>query len=548
MAAPLISVRCCSQPWRRTLTHLPWTRLPTTKHISLQIFQSTRFNSSHSLATPVFNHALKFSERLAIIDEKSSYTYGDLYNGGCHLAAKIGKRPGSKIAFLTPNNGEYVRTQWAIWMSGAVAVPLCKSHPSSTLKYYVEDSQSDLIIATEDMKDKVADLGVEVLVVEENTEEDALELNPAIVSSDDPAMMLYTSGTTGPPKGVVLTHNNLESQAKCLISAWEWTKDDRILHILPLHHTHGIVNCLLCPLTVGASVNMLDSFNAKKVWDTFMSNPPNINVFMAVPTIYAKLLEYHSNAGLEKTETVSALSTNLRLMVSGSAALPVPVLEQWREVSGHTLLERYGMTEIGMALTNSLHGERFAGCVGKPLPGVTARVVRGREVLIEGNSKEMTSEDSEEGELHIKGPNVFKEYFNKPEATKKEFTDDGWFKTGDTAKVEKGVFRILGRTSVDIIKSGGYKISALDVERVLLTHPVIEDVAVVGLEDQTWGQKVAAVVVVNNDSSLDLDNLKEWCKDKMAKYWIPTQLKVLDEMPRNTMGKVNKKELAKTVF
>lgn len=512
-----------------------------------------RSMSSIQLATPVFTHALKHSERLAITDDTTSYTYGSLYNYSCHLAAKIGKRPGMKIAFLTPNNGQYVGVQWAVWMSGGVAVPLCKSHPTPTLKYYVEDSQACLIIVTEDMKDKVVDLGVEVMVVGENTEVDAVELNPAVLGADDPAMMLYTSGTTGPPKGVVLTHRNLESQANCLISAWEWTKDDKILHILPLHHTHGIVNCLLCPLTVGASVNMMGSFNAKKVWEILAAEPHLINVFMAVPTIYAKLLEYFSAAGLNKEETTEALSSNIRLMVSGSAALPVPVLEQWREVSGHTLLERYGMTEIGMALSNSLNGERYPGCVGLPLPGVQAKVIRWAEggeceVLAEGDSQKISTTDSEEGELLIKGPNVFKEYFNKPEATKKEFTEDGWFKTGDTAKVDNGVFKILGRTSVDIIKSGGYKISALDVERVLLSHPDIVDVAVVGVEDQTWGQKVAAVVVINKGSTLDLDMLKEWCKDKMAKYWTPTELRILEEMPRNTMGKVNKKELVKNIF
>lgn len=509
--------------------------------------------SSNQLATPVYTHALKHADSLAITDDTTTYTYNCLYNYSSHLASRIGKRPGMKIAFLTPSNGQYVCVQWGVWMSGGVAVPLCQSHPVHTLRYYVEDSQAGLIIVTEDMKEKVADLGVEVMVVGDNNEVDAVELNPAVLKADDPAMMLYTSGTTGPPKGVVLTHRNLENQVGCLISAWEWTKHDKILHVLPLHHTHGIVNCLLCPLTVGASVNMMGSFNASKVWEVLTAKTPKINVFMAVPTIYAKLLEYFSAAELKKEDTTKTLSSNIRLMVSGSAALPVPVLERWREVSGHTLLERYGMTEIGMALSNSLAGERFPGCVGRPLPGVQAKVVRWGEggacqVLAGGDSESISTADSEEGELLIKGPNVFKEYYNKPEATKKEFTEDGWFKTGDTAKVEAGVFKILGRTSVDIIKSGGYKISALDVERVLLTHPDILDVAVVGVEDQTWGQKVAAVVVINKGSSMDLRMLKEWSKDKMAKYWTPTELKILEEMPRNTMGKVNKKELVKNIF
>jgi len=279
-----------------------------------------------------------------------------------------------------------------------------------------------------------------------------------------------------------------------------------------------------------------------------------VNLVMAVPTIYAKLLQHAEKEGLS-SHTITEASKDIRLMVSGSAALPTPVLEKWKELTGHTLLERYGMTEIGMALSNPLEGTRTPGAVGSPLPGVKARIVRwtdsesGYGVLAEGDSSSVSVDISEEGELLISGPNVFQEYLNKPEATKKEFTEDGWFKTGDTAKVENGIFKILGRTSVDIIKSGGYKISALDVERILLTHQNIQDIAVVGVEDLTWGQKVAAVVVLADEScSLSLQELRSWCSDKMAKYWIPTELRTLPEMPRNVMGKVNKKELIKTVF
>jgi len=307
-------------------------------------------------------------------------------------------------------------------------------------------------------------------------------------------MILYTSGTTGLPQGVVLSHGNLDSQAGCLIHAWKWAPHDTLLHMLPLHHTHGIVNCLLCPLTVGASVRMLARFEAGAVFDSIINK--KVNLVMAVPTIYAKLLQHAEKEGLS-SHTITEASKDIRLMVSGSAALPTPVLEKWKELTGHTLLERYGMTEIGMALSNPLDGTRTPGAVGSPLPGVKARIVRwtdsesGYGVLAEGDSSSVSVDISEEGELLISGPNVFQEYLNKPEATKKEFTEDGWFKTGDTAKVENGIFKILGRTSVDIIKSGGYKISALDVERILLTHQNIQDIAVVGVEDLTWGQKVA---------------------------------------------------------
>merc|ERR1740128_1285352 len=405
------------------------------------------------------------------------------------------------------------------------------------------------MLATPDYVETVHPLDCKVVEFSGRDPCENLDHDPVSVAEESPAMILYTSGTTGPPKGVVLTHNNLYHQAQCLIDAWEWTASDRLLHTLPLHHTHGIVNCLLCPLTVGATVKMLPSFNAQQVWTSLCDN--EVNLFMAVPTIYAKLIETFNKEQMDRDRIETACKA-IRLMVSRSAALPTPVLERWRQITGHTLLERYGMTEIGMALSNPLHGTRTPGAVGSPLPGVKARIVRSKEgeeeVLGEGTHEGVSEQDTEEGDLLIRGPNVFQEYLNKPDATRKEFTEDGWFKTGDTCKIEKGLFRILGRSSVDIIKSGGYKISALDVERVLLSHPGIQDIAVVGVPDPTYGQRVGAVLVLQAGEQLQLQDLRSWCKDKMAKYWIPTELRILVSMPRNTMGKVNKKELVRDVF
>ncbi|XP_023337014.1 acyl-CoA synthetase family member 3, mitochondrial [Eurytemora carolleeae] len=469
-----------------------------------------------AVVTPVYSKALHFGDRVAIIDESGSYSYNNLYGRAKKLAETIEKEvpgPGSKITFLSPNSSEYIVAQWAIWMAGGVAVPLCKSHPLPSLRYYVEDSGSVITLATPDLAEKLYPLENKVIEYfsTNETKSDVLPAPaPVKLFSSSPAMILYTSGTTGPPKGVVLSHGNLESQANCLISSWRWVESDKILHVLPLHHTHGIVNCLLCPLNVGASIQMLPGFDAARVWSALVNN--EVNIFMAVPTIYAKLIEYFDKTNMSSS-TVTNACKGIRLMVSGSAALPTPVLERWKEITGHTLLERYGMTEIGMALSNPLDGVRVPGAVGSPLPGVSARIVswdkNGNEkVLVEGEHGFVSSENSEPGELLIRGPNVFQEYLNKPEATKKEFTESGWFKTGDTCKVENGVFRILGRTSVDIIKSGGYKISALDIERILLTHPRIQDVAVVGVPDPTWGEKVGAVVVVSQGQQLTLQQLR----------------------------------------
>jgi len=343
--------------------------------------------------------------------------------------------------------------------------------------------------------------------------------------------------------------NNVIAQTECMIKPWSWSENDKILHILPLHHTHGIINCHLCPLHIGASIQMLPQFDPKMVLDQLLNG--DVNVFMAVPTVYAKLLEYLKTNEINNVQKI--LSNKIRLMVSGSAALPQPIFEEWKLKTGHTLLERYGMTEIGMALTNPLVGTRKPGYVGHPFPGVKARIVNpDGQVLVEGDETSIETiarHESEElnGDLQIKGPNVFKCYYGRPEATEKEFTKDQWFKTGDTAQFSEQSFKILGRSSVDIIKSGGYKISALHVERLLLAHPDIKDIAIVGIEDSTWGQVLGAVVV-SSEQGISLEKIQEWAKDKMPKYLIPKKLKLMSELPKNHMGKVNKKQLLKIAF
>jgi malonyl-CoA/methylmalonyl-CoA synthetase len=346
------------------------------------------------------------------------------------------------------------------------------------------------------------------------------------------AMMVYTSGTTGRPKGVVTTHANLESQVASLVEAWGWGPDDRIVLVLPLHHVHGIVNVLMCALWSGAVCEMLPGFDPAAVWDRLASGEPTL--FMAVPTIYRKLIATWEAAGSDRQRRWSAGAARLRLMVSGSAALPVQTLARWREITGQTLLERYGMTEIGMALSNPLHGTRRAGSVGMPLPGVEVRLVDDQGAPVgEGTP----------GEIEVRGGNVFLEYWGRPDATRVAFRD-GWFRTGDVAVREGGAYRILGRTSVDIIKTGGYKVSALEIEEVLRTHPAIIECAVVGLADPEWGERVAAAVELRPGSMLDLDSLKRWAREQLAPYKIPRALQVVPALPRNAMGKVTKPDVA----
>jgi malonyl-CoA/methylmalonyl-CoA synthetase len=238
----------------------------------------------------------------------------------------------------------------------------------------------------------------------------------------------------------------------------------------------------------------------------------------------------------EKQEIGKCLE-RFRLMVSGSAALPVSVLEQWWEISGHTLLERYGMTEMGMAISNPYRGERRPGYIGQALPGVKVRIANEEDEMVDAGTP---------GEIQVQGPNVFLEYWNKQQETRESFTGDGWFKTGDIALYENGSYRILGRNSVDIIKSGGYKISALEIEEVLRTHPNIHDCGVVGIPDEEWGELVAACLVVAGEEP-DLVELDNWIREKLPSYKVPRKYLIRSDLPRNVMGKVTKKEL-KTMF
>jgi malonyl-CoA/methylmalonyl-CoA synthetase len=333
---------------------------------------------------------------------------------------------------------------------------------------------------------------------------------------------------------VVTTHQNIQAQVTSLMTAWQWTSQDRILNVLPLHHIHGIINVLTCALWAGAECHLLGQFEAESVWNRLSEG--DLTLFMAVPTIYAKLIAAWEASPRDRQQKYSQGCANLRLMVSGSAALPIQVLEKWQQISGHFLLERYGMTEIGMALSNPLEeGQRKAGFVGTPLPQVDVRLVddRGNPVPAE-----------HPGEIQVKGPTVFLEYWQNPNATAQAF-QEGWFRTGDMAIFTQGNYRILGRISVDIIKTGGYKVSALEIEEVLRTHPHIQDCAVVGVTDPEWGEKVCAALILKPECDLSLDSLRRWAKEQLAVYKVPTRILSLEALPRNAMGKVTKSAVVK---
>ncbi len=489
---------------------------------------------------PLIALASRRTGRTAIVDSHDRFTYEDLVDASARVATALlaGRKDlhEERVAFLFTPGFPWVAVLWGIWRAGGIAVPLPLNSVVRELEYFVEDTKASTLLCdvqNASLLTQFATRGMRILSYEGFSGQLSADLPDTIddCSPDRRAMILYTSGTTSQPKGVVTTHANIAAQITSLVEAWDWSADDQILLCLPLHHVHGIINVLSCALWSGATCEMLPRFNADMVWNRIAGG--STTLFMAVPTIYVKLIAAWEAASPERRAELSAACGRLRLMVSGSAALPVSTLERWREISGHTLLERYGMTEIGMALSNPLRRERVPGSVGTPLPNV--------EVRLAGEHGEQVAQGVA-GEIEVRGPSVFKEYWGQTEATRAAFRD-GWFRTGDTAVVEDGHYRILGRTSIDILKTGGHKVSALEIEETLRKHPSVAECAVVGVPDAEWGERVAAAVVLNAGNAIDLASFRTWAKDWLAAHKVPSRLLVLDSLPRNAMGKVTKPAL-----
>ena len=551
------------------------------------------------------------ADRIAVVASEGLFTYRDLLEASTRVARRLlaavpgtraadgtGIRPGAgdlgeaRIAFLVPPGFHHVAVQWGIWRAGGVAVPLAVSHPLPELAHVLNDVEPVAVVVHPSLTDRITPLaeerGLPVLDAGKLCEAlDAAELpasapgvppdQPPLpgVSGNRRALVIHTSGTTGHPKGVVMTHAHVEAQVTSLVTAWEWSSEDHILLVLPLHHVHGIINVVTCALWAGACCQMLPRFDAPETWERFARG--DVTLFMAVPTVYIRLIRAWEEASEGDRGRWSEGARKMRLMVSGSAALPINVLERWREITGQVLLERYGMTEIGMGLSSPLRGERRPGYVGQPLPGVEVRRV--------DDAGHVLSDSEAPGELEVRGPGVFSEYWQRPEETVGAFRD-GWFRTGDVATEENGYYRLLGRMSVDIIKTGGYKVSALDVEETLREHEDVEDCAVVGVPDPELGERICVALVAPGEATvvapgeatvvapgeatvvapgeatvvapgeatvdpgiatIDADAVLAWAKQRLAPYKVPREIRIVAELPRNAMGKVQKQDV-KTLF
>jgi malonyl-CoA/methylmalonyl-CoA synthetase len=433
----------------------------------------------------------------------------------------------ARVAFLVPPSFAFVAVQRGIWRAGGIAVPLAVSHPPAELDHVVRDSGASIVVGSGRPAEALAEIATrhaarfirtpDLLAGNGDSPPFPETGTVPLFPPDRRAMILYTSGTTGKPKGVVTTHANIAAQMASLIKAWEWTSEDRALSVLPLHHVHGLINVVGCALAAGASCEILPQFETEPAWERLASG--DVTVFSAVPTIYHRLIASWDAAPARMQRARSEGAGRVRLMMSGSAALPRKTLDRWREITGHVLLERYGMTELGMVLSNPLHGERRPGFVGTPLPGVDVRLV--------------------DDELEVRGPGVFREYWQRPDETAAAF-HDGWFRTGDVAAVEHGAYRLLGRRSVDIIKTGGFKVSALEIEDTLREHPSIAECSVTAAPDEEWGERVEVTVELRKDRDLTLGELQEWSRSRLARYKIPRRLYITTALPRNALGKIMK--------
>ncbi|XP_022842664.1 malonate--CoA ligase [Olea europaea var. sylvestris] len=535
-------------------------------NVMMELFKAVSSTASASLGS------------IAIRSDQNSYSYHQLISSALKISKalcdadlknvdsniKSKHLGGARVGIVAKPSAEFVAGVLGTWFSGGVAVPLALSYPEAELLHVMNDSDVSVILSTEDhqklMKAVAAKAAAQVSLIPtipsisglaDKTNEE-IEISDKI-NGNDAALIIYTSGTTGKPKGVVHTHKGVLAQVQMLTEAWGYTSSDQFLHCLPLHHVHGLFNALLAPLYAGSTVEFMPKFSVRGIWQRWRESYPKdeskagdaITVFTGVPTMYTRLIQGYEAMDPESQASAASAARQLRLMMCGSSALPLPIMQQWESITGHRLLERYGMTEFVMALSNPLIGERKGGTVGKPLPGVQAKI------LAEDGSSEV-----EVGELCIKSPSLFREYWKLPEVTKESFINGGFFKTGDAARLnEDGYYVILGRTNADIMKVGGYKLSALEIEAVLLEHPAISECCVLGLPDKDYGEAVCAIVVADaevkrirdeeSNPALTLEELTMWAKEKLAPYKLPTRLLLWESLPRNAMGKVNKKELKK---
>ncbi|MFJ4363194.1 acyl-CoA synthetase [Streptomyces chartreusis] len=469
-------------------------------------------------AGPAGRVALSFGDR--------TLTYGELGAAAGALAARIGGA-GRVAVWATPALETAVAVVAAL-EAGVAAVPLNPKSGDKELGHILSDCAPTVVLAAagDELPGALGDL--------ERVDVDVRGASPlpaAHASAEDPALIVYTSGTTGPPKGAVIPRRAVTHTLDALADAWQWTGEDVLVHGLPLFHVHGLVLGILGPLRRGGSVRHLGRFGTEGVARELNEGA---TMMFGVPTMYHRVAQ-----ALPEDPGLAQALGKARLLVSGSAALPVHDHERITAATGQRVIERYGMTETLMNTSVRADGEARAGTVGVPLPGVELR-------LVEEDGTPITSQDGETvGEIQVRGPNLFTEYLNRPDATAAAFTADGWFRTGDMAVREAdGYVRIVGRKATDLIKSGGYKIGAGEIENALLEHPGVREAAVTGEPDPDLGERIVAWIVPSDPQSPpSIEELADHVAVRLAPHKRPRRVHHLEALPRNDMGKIMKRAL-----
>jgi acyl-CoA synthetase (AMP-forming)/AMP-acid ligase II len=489
-----------------------------------------------SVVEALARHAERAPEKLCLRFEDEEWSYERLYRRVEDFAVALrawGLRTGDRVALFLENCPDFLVAYLGTHLARGVVVPVNTQYRKAELRHIFGDAGVRLCFTGAERRAELERVRGDLPDLEEAIEageelqgflDEAEPYEPGLPEGEDLAVIAYTSGTTGRSKGAMLVHRNLVANAGAVCAAWHWSPDDVLLLALPLFHTHGLMVGAHGTFFAGASAELHRRFDAGAVYDALLSG--RNTMFFGVPTMYTRLLR--------EAESRAERPRPLRLYVSGSAPLSPQAFGEFERVFGERILERYGMTETVMNLTNPYDGERRPGTVGKPFPGQEARVVdvETREPVSRGTV----------GEIEVRGPHVFAGYWNLPTATEESFDEDGWFRTGDLGCVSgDGYFEITGR-SKELIISGGYNVYPREVEEVLEGCPGVSEVAVVGLPDAEFGERVVAAVV-RDDPGLSVERLAEFCRKDLADYKMPRRVVFVEALPRNALGKVLKHEV-----
>lgn len=470
-----------------------------------------------------------------------SWTYSDIYRQAGLLAgylASLGLEPGDRVTVQVAKSPESLCLYLGCLKAGFIYHPLNLAYKSQELDFFLADAEPSVVIVDpgnvptiESIAKKHGIKRIETLdekgsgTLIEKAAMTNMDIDTVQRDRDDIAALLYSSGTTGQPKGIMLSHDNLFSNMQTLCDSWGFSGEDRLLHALPIFHVHGLFVAIGCVMLAGASMRWLPGFNATEV----IKFLPECTVLMGVPTYYTRLL---AADGFNAT-----VCENMRLFVSGSAPLLTVTFAEFEQRTGHRILERYGMTETNMNTSNPLHGERKPGTVGLPLAGVSIRVV---------DESGSTLPAGETGDLQVRGPNVFKGYWRKPDKTAADFSADGFFNTGDKGNIDNhGYLSIVGRAK-DLVISGGLNIYPREIESFIDDLPGVKESAVIGVPHADFGEAAVAVVVAESDATISEGNIIAACKQQLADFKVPKTVELVAELPRNTMSKVQKNVLRET--